>query len=277
MNKIFNLLIPLIIVILFSSACNRKIAPESVIQYDKVTTIDLGTDIVEGNLERPINMVPGKPSESRHAVIEEYFKDIVNNEVAGENTLLIQEVMELCESAETPVEVIRYTDTDNYKFIQCTIREYLEYLDDLKQYEDDVDEIVYSDVGKIKKLMLSKDRIKMALMQTKPVFISPETSTPARFAVLDGHFRNIADSTLSNEAPGHMGEVLFMCESFDVPVRIFSAEDTQSSLEELGIREYLNRIFEEGFFPESIHEVVHNPYGDISSISLLKEPRSRQE
>ncbi|MFC2129507.1 hypothetical protein ACFLQX_01870 [Bacteroidota bacterium] len=93
---------------------------------------------------------------SRYASLESYFESIAYPFDAEELNYNMQEVLEMCESAETQVTIYGETWDVRALLFEMSIREYLSILEETMRYEDEIEEVSYNDEGKIMSIILSR-------------------------------------------------------------------------------------------------------------------------
>ena len=156
MKKIPSLLFLVVLsAIIVLSACNRRIT------YDKTTEYEFEDVIVEGFLEKPSqeSMAAISSAASRFGPLEGRFYIIASSVDPEEINSTMIEVLDMCESGETPLIIYQYEDETKAVILNASIREYMEILNETELYEDDIDELTYNDDGKIMFIELMREEV----------------------------------------------------------------------------------------------------------------------
>jgi membrane-associated HD superfamily phosphohydrolase len=109
----------------------------------------------QARLQRESDMKTREPK----AKLQEYFQAITGAGSAASANSSIQEALTLFSSEETPVLIVIHEENGQKDYDKpTTIKQYLNYIKDVKKSPDKIGEIQFDSAGKIKELELVKQK-----------------------------------------------------------------------------------------------------------------------
>jgi hypothetical protein len=155
---LFGILL-LMAVFAFSSCKSKKKATEiSDAQEIKDEMAEESTEVEEVEEEPEEISTPVKPvKKDAPDQLDTFFEAVANAPSPASANKSISDALLMFDNPNAPVLIVIYSSGGQVDYDEpTTIKKYLEYLKDTKNYNVEVEEIVRSDNGKIKELVLRK-------------------------------------------------------------------------------------------------------------------------
>jgi len=243
---------------------------------------------------------------SRYAPLESQFKLIASSEDGEEVHNAMLDVLEMCESGESMVSLLKGSTESTSSYYGMSIREYLEILQKSSNYRDEISEVFYNSDGKINHIELfrelsveevaeaariAEEQAVEAEMKTfaaappppPPAAPPPSAAAPrpsaaaapsmpsaSRYAPVENHFKIIASSTDIEEISSSTMQVLEMCESGEIPVMLM-IKLPEPELLYVGIREYMLILTEDKIYEDRIDYIEYSDEGKIIEMNIVRE------
>jgi hypothetical protein len=232
---------------------------------------------------------------SRHAILDELFQSLADSASEAEKFISTMEVLEMCESAEVPVRINETTDSLTTKVSTISIRQYLQKLQDTRQYLEEIEDIMYNEEGKIDSIELNKPLVLSGFglgglglsgvgeggggigygsgagLGSAGVGASTQ-SNAARYGIFKRHFIIIAIVDDVEKVYKSKQYVLEKCESAETSVVVYKlVNDTKEAHLEINIRQYMEMLEQTKSCDDDIDEIIYNDDGKITSIAFVRE------